>query len=127
IGRDISMLVGRPGRRFGVRLVETAERHEPQHRAGQRHGDLVTASLTRTPTQRFENADRAEPTDHVVDDRYDWRRMRTLERAFGGEKPGNRRADLVKADTVLPRTCVAVQYNARVDDPGPLCSQRLGV
>src|SRR6516162_10159741 len=127
IGSDVGVLVGRSGRRLGIGLVENAERVEPQQGSGQRNGDPIAAALDRTPAQRRENTDCAEPTHHIVANGDDWRRFGMRGRPLDAEQPRYGSSDLIKSDTILPRAFVAVENDTGMDQPRLLCAELFGI
>src|SRR5579864_114003 len=127
IGSDVSVLVGRSGGRPSIVPVEDAEREQPQHGSGQRNGDSIAATLDRTPAQRREYADRAEPAHHVVDNGDDRRRFRTRERTFDGEQPRDGRADFIESRTILPGALGAVKQDTGMDQPRFPAAEFLGL
>src|SRR5215470_8072863 len=127
IGSDVCVLVGRSGRHLGIGLVENAERIEPQQGSGQRNSDPIAATLHRAPAQRRENADCAEPADHIVANGDDWRRFGMRGRPLGAEQPRYGPTDLIKSDTILPRAFVAVENDTGMDQPRLLCAELFGI
>src|SRR6516225_9412813 len=108
IESDVCMLIGRSGGRLGISFVENAERIELQQGSSQRNSDLIAAALDRTPSQRRENADCAEPTHHIVAKGDDCRRLGMRGRPLDTEQPRHGSADLIESGTILPRAFVTV-------------------
>src|ERR1700719_239086 len=85
IRNDVSVLFRGAGGGLRIRLVEDAKRKQPQHGSGQRHHYSIASSLDRAPAQGREDADRAEPTHHIVADGDNRRRFGIGGRPFDTE------------------------------------------
>src|SRR6516225_1934668 len=127
IRSNVRVLVGRSGRRLGILLVEDAERQQPQHGPGQRNSDPITAAFDRSPAERCENADSAEPAHDIVDNGNDGRRFGMCERAFCGEHPGYGCTDFIESGTIFPGTLVAVKQDLSMNQARLLRGERFGI
>ena len=127
IGRDAAVLGCGAGSGLRIRPVEDAEREHPQHGPRQRDHDAIAPALDGSPPQRREDAHGAEPADHIVADRNDRRLLRAGGRPFESEQARYGCADLIEAGTVRPGAFLAMTNDTRVDQPGLLRTQRLGI
>src|SRR3984893_9247444 len=127
IGRDATVLGCGAGGCLRIRLVEDADREHPQHGPRQRDHDAIASALEGSPPQRREDAHGAEPADHIVADRNDRRLLRAGGRPFESEQARYGCADLIEARTVRPGAFLAMTNDTRVDQPGLLRAERLGI